>query len=71
MFVVDVFQGGLLPESRHFESALERTILSVQPLMIYEQSESLFKAELSDAWVFHLPGESISHPAQSHRSQPL
>ncbi len=71
MFVVDVFQCCLLPESSQLESASEGPILTVQPLMIYQQPESLFEAELGDAWVFHLPGEGICHPTESHRPQPL
>lgn len=67
MSIIDVFDGSIEFESRIFQAAEKGFIQPPVPLLIYQQSEAFFKAELADVGLFELPANGFRHAEEFHR----
>src|SRR5258708_19152132 len=61
MLVVDVFDASRFSEASQLQPASQRPVLAPKPLLIDQQSETLFEAEGGHVGGFHLLREAVGH----------
>jgi hypothetical protein len=69
MAIVDVFNRGVEFESRICHTADQGFVLPPVPLVIDEQGQSFFEAELADLGIFSLTANGFSHAEEFHRME--
>jgi hypothetical protein len=69
MSVIDVFDGRIELQPGILEAAGERFILAPGPLLIDQQSDTVFKTEAAHFGIFQLSAERLSHTGKFHSDE--
>src|SRR5690242_21948645 len=66
MLIIDVFHDAALFQAGCLKTACEGAVFFPEPLLVHQQAEAFFKAELMRTGAFQLLAEGLGHAVQFH-----
>ena len=69
VFVIDIFDTGLLAKSGQLQQTVKATVLALCKFTIEQQREALLEGECLKFWLFELLGEGGGHAAEPQATE--